>query len=165
MSVLGELFTDYTLRTLNGVNDVTRCSQTRDIFTDAEVQAAGNQTRWQLKYLQWYFSQNVNVDHDGDGETILTEIRYEVQARSQCVLDADPDKLPYHFKYFRRARVSAAKEILRLRSLLNDLLIKHTGLSEEEIERYTDRDFFMTAEQAVDYGLIDQVLAAGAEEA
>jgi ATP-dependent Clp protease protease subunit len=52
----------------------------------------------------------------------------------------------------------AAKEILRMRALLNGLLMKHTGLSEEQIERFTDRDFYMTAEKAVEYGIIDGVL-------
>jgi ATP-dependent Clp protease protease subunit len=52
----------------------------------------------------------------------------------------------------------AAKEILRMRSLLNELLTRHTGLSEEQIQRFTDRDFYMTAEQAVEYGIIDEVL-------
>jgi len=52
----------------------------------------------------------------------------------------------------------AAREILRQRALLNDLLKKHTGLSDEQIERFTDRDFYMTAEQAKQYGIIDAVL-------
>ena len=52
----------------------------------------------------------------------------------------------------------AAREILRQRALLNDLLKKHTGLSDEQIERFTDRDFYMTADQAVQYGIIDTVL-------
>lgn len=52
----------------------------------------------------------------------------------------------------------AAREILRQRALLNDLLKKHTGLSDEQIERFTDRDFYMTAERAVQYGIIDGVL-------
>ncbi|MGB9776841.1 MAG: ATP-dependent Clp protease proteolytic subunit [Anaerolineae bacterium] len=52
----------------------------------------------------------------------------------------------------------AAREILRQRALLNDLLKKHTGLSDEQIDRFTDRDFYMTAEQAVQYGIIDAVL-------
>ena len=54
----------------------------------------------------------------------------------------------------------AAKEILRMRELLNKLLIRHTGLSEEQIERFTDRDFYMTAQEAVEYGIIDEVLHA-----
>ncbi len=58
----------------------------------------------------------------------------------------------------------AAREILRMRTLLNELLMKHTGLSEEQIERFTDRDFYMTAEQAVEYGIIDQVLQLDEEE-
>ncbi len=53
----------------------------------------------------------------------------------------------------------AAREILRQRALLNDLLKKHTGLSDSQIERLTDRDFYMTAEQAVQYGIIDAVLS------
>jgi ATP-dependent Clp protease protease subunit len=52
----------------------------------------------------------------------------------------------------------AAKEILRMRELLNELLMRHTGLSEEQIERFTDRDFYMTAGEAVEYGIIDEVL-------
>ncbi len=52
----------------------------------------------------------------------------------------------------------AAREILRQRALLNELLKKHTGLSDEQIERFTDRDFYMTADQAVQYGIIDAVL-------
>ena len=52
----------------------------------------------------------------------------------------------------------AAKEILRMRSLINGLLQKHTGLDEESIVRFTDRDFYMTAAQAAEYGLVDKVL-------
>jgi len=51
-----------------------------------------------------------------------------------------------------------AKEILRLRDLLNHILTKHTGLSAEQIDRYTDRDFYMTAEMAKEVGIIDEVL-------
>jgi ATP-dependent Clp protease protease subunit len=51
-----------------------------------------------------------------------------------------------------------AKEILRLRSLINNILVDRTGQDEERIVRDTDRDFFMTAEQAVAYGLVDEVL-------
>ena len=51
-----------------------------------------------------------------------------------------------------------AKEILRLRSRLNDILAKHTGQKIKVIERDTDRDYWMTADQAVEYGLIDGVI-------
>lgn len=51
-----------------------------------------------------------------------------------------------------------ANEILRLRSRLNDILAKHTGQKIEAIEQDTDRDYWMTAEQAVKYGLIDAVI-------
>jgi ATP-dependent Clp protease, protease subunit len=51
-----------------------------------------------------------------------------------------------------------AKEILFLKDKLNGMLAKHTGQPIEVIERDTDRDNFMSAEQAVNYGLIDKVL-------
>jgi len=50
-----------------------------------------------------------------------------------------------------------AKEILRMRGELNEILAKHTGKSVEEIERDTDRDNFMSAHDAVYYGIIDEV--------
>lgn len=51
-----------------------------------------------------------------------------------------------------------AKEILRLKARLNDILAKHTGKTTDVIEQDTERDFYLNAESAVDYGLIDQVL-------
>ncbi len=56
-----------------------------------------------------------------------------------------------------------AKEILYLKSRLNDMLAKHTGQSMEVIERDTDRDNFMSADDAVKYGLIDKVLTSRVE--
>ncbi len=51
-----------------------------------------------------------------------------------------------------------AREILRLRERLNEILAKHTGRPIEQIARDTDRDYFMSAVQAKEYGLIDGVL-------
>jgi len=51
-----------------------------------------------------------------------------------------------------------AREILRLKSRLNEILAFHTGKPVDVIEHDTDRDFFVTAAQAVEYGLVDQVL-------
>jgi ATP-dependent Clp protease protease subunit len=53
----------------------------------------------------------------------------------------------------------AAREILRQRDLLNEILKRHTKLTDEQITRYTDRDFYMTPEVAVELGVIDEVLA------
>jgi ATP-dependent Clp protease protease subunit len=53
-----------------------------------------------------------------------------------------------------------AKEILFLRERLNSLLAQHTGQSMEVIERDTERDRFMSAEQSVEYGLVDEVIAS-----
>ncbi|MDN5364715.1 MAG: ATP-dependent Clp protease, protease subunit [Eubacteriales bacterium] len=50
-----------------------------------------------------------------------------------------------------------AREILRMKDILNELLAKHTGQPKEKIERDTDRDFFMSAEEAKEYGIIDEV--------
>jgi ATP-dependent Clp protease protease subunit len=52
-----------------------------------------------------------------------------------------------------------AREILRMREQLNNILVKHTGQSLKKIERDTDRDLFMTGKQAVEYGLVDEVIA------
>lgn len=51
-----------------------------------------------------------------------------------------------------------AKQILRLKALLNRVMAKHTGQSLEVIERDLDRDYYLDAQQAVAYGLVDQVL-------
>ncbi|CAM4373947.1 ATP-dependent Clp endopeptidase proteolytic subunit ClpP [Corallococcus sp. ZKHCc1 1396] len=51
-----------------------------------------------------------------------------------------------------------AKEILRLRAYLNGLFVKHTGHTIERIEKDTERDYFMSAEEARQYGLIDEVV-------
>ncbi|MDZ7594042.1 MAG: ATP-dependent Clp endopeptidase proteolytic subunit ClpP [Thiobacillus sp.] len=56
-----------------------------------------------------------------------------------------------------------AKEILYLKSRLNDMLAKHTGQSIDVIERDTDRDNFMSADESVNYGLIDKVLTSRIE--
>ncbi len=53
-----------------------------------------------------------------------------------------------------------AKEILFLKNRLNELLAKHTGQSKETIERDTDRDNFLGAEEAVKYGLVDAMLTS-----
>ncbi len=53
-----------------------------------------------------------------------------------------------------------AKEILRLRESLNSILQKHTGQSLKRIEKDTDRDLFMTGKQAVEYGLVDELIVA-----
>ena len=51
-----------------------------------------------------------------------------------------------------------AAEILRTRKLLDEIVAKHTGQTIEKVEKDTDRDFIMTAEQAKEYGIIDEVI-------
>jgi ATP-dependent Clp protease protease subunit len=51
-----------------------------------------------------------------------------------------------------------AREILRYKKLLNEILAQHTGKTPEQIQNDGDRDYFMTAEAAKEYGLIDQVI-------
>ena len=55
-----------------------------------------------------------------------------------------------------------AKEILRLKKILNEILAENTGQSVKKIAKDTDRDFFMSAQEAKEYGLIDQVLEKSA---
>jgi ATP-dependent Clp protease protease subunit len=52
-----------------------------------------------------------------------------------------------------------AREILRLNSLIWDIIAKNTGQPEDRIRKDFDRDFFMTPEQAKDYGMIDEILS------
>jgi ATP-dependent Clp protease protease subunit len=52
-----------------------------------------------------------------------------------------------------------AREIIRIRAWLNSILAQHTGQPLEKIEQDTDRDYYMTAEEALHYGLIDFVAA------
>ena len=56
----------------------------------------------------------------------------------------------------------AAKEILRMRELLEEILASHTGQSLERIHKDTDRDFVMEAREAIEYGIIDDVLSSRA---
>jgi len=53
-----------------------------------------------------------------------------------------------------------ANEILRLRSRIEDILVKHTGQSMDKIKKDTDRDFFMSAEEAAKYGIVDTVVTS-----
>ncbi len=52
----------------------------------------------------------------------------------------------------------AAKHILKIKDRLNQVLVKHTGQSLAKIDRDTDRDFFMTAEEAKAYGVVDEII-------
>jgi ATP-dependent Clp protease, protease subunit len=59
----------------------------------------------------------------------------------------------------------AAREILRWRKTLNEALAKHTGKSEEQIDRDSDRDYYLSASEAKDYGIVDQVVSSTREVA
>lgn len=54
-----------------------------------------------------------------------------------------------------------AKEVLRRNQVVKEILVRHTGRSMEEITHDTDRDFFMNAEGAKEYGIVDEILASG----
>lgn len=51
-----------------------------------------------------------------------------------------------------------AREVLRYRALLNEILAKHTGQTVDKVEKDTDRDYYMSANEALEYGLIDEIL-------
>jgi ATP-dependent Clp protease protease subunit len=57
-----------------------------------------------------------------------------------------------------------AKEILTVKRSLNDILVKHTGQTYDKIEKDTDRDHFMSAQEAKEYGLIDEVITEKKEK-
>lgn len=56
-----------------------------------------------------------------------------------------------------------AREIIRLRSSLNDILSRHTGQAVEKVEQDTERDYFMSAAEAKEYGIVDSVLTSRQE--
>lgn len=60
--------------------------------------------------------------------------------------------------------VIQANEIVRLKTRLNEIFVKHTGQSYETIERDTDRDIYKSAQEAVEYGLVDSVLEDNKKE-
>ena len=53
-----------------------------------------------------------------------------------------------------------AREILRMREELNSILMKHTGQTLKKVEKDTDRDLFMTGKQALEYGIVDEVISS-----
>src|SRR5204863_2021231 len=55
------------------------------------------------------------------------------------------------------------KHMLRLKSRLNSIIANHTGKSVEQVEKDTDRDYFMTADEAKKYGLVDEVVVSRKE--
>lgn len=57
-----------------------------------------------------------------------------------------------------------AEEMVKLKSWINEILASHTGKPIEQIEKDADREFYMSAEDAREYGLVDEVLASAAEE-
>ncbi len=57
----------------------------------------------------------------------------------------------------------AAKEILRWRQTLNNVISKHTGKTSEQVEKDSDRDYYMSAEEAKAYGIVDHVVASARE--
>lgn len=54
----------------------------------------------------------------------------------------------------------AAREILKTRAKLNEMLVKHTGQPPDRIERDTERDYYMTSDEACEYGIIDKVITS-----
>ena len=53
----------------------------------------------------------------------------------------------------------AAKEILRSRQTINEILSQHSGKSIEQLEKDSDRDYYMSADEAKEYGLVDEVIS------
>ena len=59
----------------------------------------------------------------------------------------------------------AAREIMRMQEIIRSIISKHTGQSMEKITHDTDRDFYLSPEQAVEYGIVDEILTKPSEEA
>jgi ATP-dependent Clp protease protease subunit len=59
----------------------------------------------------------------------------------------------------------AAREIMRQQEIIRDILVRHTGQTMEKIAHDTDRDFYLNPEQAVEYGIVDEILLKPTKEA
>ncbi|MCD6358448.1 MAG: ATP-dependent Clp protease proteolytic subunit [Dehalococcoidia bacterium] len=57
----------------------------------------------------------------------------------------------------------AAREIMRIQDIVQNIIVKHTGQPLEKITHDSDRDFYLSAEQAVEYGLVDEILGASSD--
>lgn len=60
--------------------------------------------------------------------------------------------------------VIAAREIARQQDVIKEIIVKHTGQSMEKVTHDTDRDFYLSAKQAVEYGIVDEILSKPAKE-
>jgi ATP-dependent Clp protease protease subunit len=58
----------------------------------------------------------------------------------------------------------AAREIMRMQEMIRNIIAKHTGQPVEKIAHDTDRDFYLSAEQAIEYGIIDEILSQPAKK-
>ncbi len=59
----------------------------------------------------------------------------------------------------------AAREIMRLQDLISGILVKHTGQPMDKVKQDTDRDFYLNPQQAVEYGIVDEILSKPSKEA
>ncbi len=110
---------DKALQTTNGVDTSeydlsasTDCVE-RDIFPAPGNVAVPRTTRWQIRYLNWFLSKNVEEDHDGDGRTILEEmLDTDDGVRNACVLANEPS-LSANYPLYIRSRMEASQETLK----------------------------------------------------
>jgi len=58
----------------------------------------------------------------------------------------------------------AAREIMRMQEIIRGILVKHTGQTMEKVTHDTDRDFYLNPQQAVEYGIVDEILSGAAKE-
>jgi type IV pilus assembly protein PilY1 len=92
--------------TVNKSDNHTDCND-RTVFADSVLDGEGVRTTWSEHYLEWYFSDNVNLDHDGNGTTILQEIvDTNDGVNSSCVGGGT-------YPLYQRARITAARQVLR----------------------------------------------------
>ena len=109
---------------------------------------------------QWYHDSIQAIVHALYGSQAPFAVQVELGNQKYRFPIWQDEQLPDQLiAYDTETAKIQANEILRMRDVLNEILADHSGRNIEDIARDTDRDFFLSAAQAKEYGLVDDILA------
>ena len=138
---------------------VLRIMQERQNFVDDNYTKA-KQTAEEVSAQTQIHNNQLEQTRDEARVKVASESKRIKQESAKAVLEYKSELYQQVSQEKDNLRNSAieAKEILRMKNMLNQLLAEHTGQKLETIKKDTERDNFMTAQQALEYGLIDKII-------